>query len=67
MISLHIAGMFAPSPASGWLADRIGAGPTAGVASAVLSMADLLISVGHHVEWLVAVRIVLLGWARTSL
>src|SRR4029450_9525248 len=24
VISLHVAGMFAPSPISGWLADRIG-------------------------------------------
>jgi MFS family permease len=31
VISLHVAGMFAPSPISGWLADRIGPVPVAGV------------------------------------
>jgi MFS family permease len=31
VISLHVAGMFAPSPISGWLADRIGPIPVAGV------------------------------------
>ena len=31
VISLHVAGMFAPSPISGWLADRIGPIAVAGV------------------------------------
>lgn len=31
IVSLHVAGMFAPSPLSGWAADRIGAGRIAGV------------------------------------
>ncbi|MDQ3783905.1 MAG: hypothetical protein M3360_03365 [Actinomycetota bacterium] len=36
VISIHVAGMFAPSPMSGWLADRIGPATVAGLGSAVL-------------------------------
>jgi MFS family permease len=36
MISLHVAGMFAPSPLSGWLADRVGAATVAATGCLVL-------------------------------
>lgn len=50
VVGAHVAGMFAPSPISGWMADRIGPAPVvsfgflllaaAGVAGAVLDMGD---------------------------
>ena len=39
VVSLHIAGMFAPSPVSGWLTDRIGVPRTAALAGAGLGAA----------------------------
>jgi MFS family permease len=39
MISLHVAGMFAPSPVSGWLADRIGPIAVAGIGCLFLLIA----------------------------
>jgi MFS family permease len=42
VISLHVAGMFAPSPISGWLADRVGAIAVAGVGFALLASAGLV-------------------------
>jgi MFS family permease len=41
VVSLHIAGMFAPSPASGWLTERIGGRRTAVVAFGVLTTASV--------------------------
>ncbi|HSK95528.1 MAG TPA: MFS transporter, partial [Euzebyales bacterium] len=39
IISLHIAGMFAPSPLSGWLTDRVGPARAAIAAGVVLAVA----------------------------
>jgi MFS family permease len=39
LVSAHIAGMYAPSPASGWLVDRVGPAPTALLAGGVLVVA----------------------------
>jgi MFS family permease len=39
VISVHIAGMFAPAPVSGWLTDHVGARSTAGLAGATLAIA----------------------------
>jgi MFS family permease len=41
VISLHVAGMFAPSPLSGWLADRIGPSAVAGIGFAFFVVAGL--------------------------
>jgi MFS family permease len=41
VISLHVAGMFGPSPLSGWLADRIGAIAVAGVGFGLLASAGV--------------------------
>jgi Major Facilitator Superfamily len=35
VISIHVAGMFAPSPVTGWLSDRIGPQPLVAVAAAL--------------------------------
>ena len=42
VISLHVAGMFAPSPISGWLADRVGAIVVAGVGFVLLASAGVV-------------------------
>jgi len=42
VISLHIAGMFAPSPLTGWLTDRLGPLAVAGGGAALLIVAGVL-------------------------
>jgi MFS family permease len=42
VISLHIAGMFAPSPLTGWLTDRLGPLSVAGGGAALLIVAGVL-------------------------
>ena len=42
VISLHVAGMFAPSPLSGWLTDRLGPLAVAGGGAALLIVAGAL-------------------------
>jgi MFS family permease len=41
VISVHVAGMFAPSPISGWLADRIGPLPVAAIGCAFALLAGV--------------------------
>jgi MFS family permease len=59
--SLHIAGMFAPAPLSGWLADRWGPAPTTALAGAVLVGAALLAAVAAGSPTGLGVALVLLG------
>jgi MFS family permease len=61
VVSLHIAGMFAPSPLSGWLADRWGPAPTTALAGGVLALAALLAAVTADVPLVLGVALVLLG------
>jgi len=42
VISLHVAGMFAPAPLTGWLTDRIGPLPVAAAGAALLVLAGVL-------------------------
>jgi MFS family permease len=62
VISLHVAGMFLPSPVSGALADRFGRLPVIAAGGAVLVAAGICSAVapGDHTP-LVAVALVLLG------
>ncbi len=60
VVSLHITGMFAPSPVSGWLTDRFGAPATAAAAGATLVIASWLAAVTTS-GVLLAVGLVLLG------
>jgi MFS family permease len=41
VISMHVAGMFGPSPLTGWLADRVGTFTVGGVGFALLAAAGL--------------------------
>jgi MFS family permease len=59
--SLHIAGMFAPAPLSGWLADRWGRAPTTALAGGVLAASGLLAAVGADAPAVLGIALVLLG------
>jgi MFS family permease len=53
VVSLHIAAMYAPSPLTGWLADRIGPGAVVALAAVITAVAGLVIaasSTSGHVE-----------------
>jgi MFS family permease len=61
VVSLHIAGMFAPSPASGWLTDRFGATAAANVAAVVLLAATGLAALRSDSPPVLAAAMTLLG------
>jgi len=61
VVSLHIAGMFAPSPPSGWLTDRAGAAAVSLGAGAMLIAACALAAVGAQSSVILGVAMVLLG------
>ena len=61
VVSLHIAGMFAPSPVTGWLTDRIGAVPVAAGGAALLLVAGVLAAAGGHDAVAFALGLILLG------
>jgi len=65
VISLHVAGMFAPSPISGWLADRIGPTAVAGVGCFFVVVAGVggALSDPHSAGSMVLVLVTLgVGW-----
>lgn len=64
VISLHVAAMYAPSPLTGWAADRFGTTPVIVVGAAVLLSAGLLAAAsGSGVALLTAALILLgVGW-----
>jgi len=59
--SMHIAGMFAPSPLSGWLTDRWGPVPTTALAGSVLVASGLLAAAAADAPLALGVALVLLG------
>jgi MFS family permease len=61
VISLHIAGMFAPSPLSGWVTDRLGPVRGAIAASAVLVAASVSAAMWAGAGGGLAVALMLLG------
>jgi predicted MFS family arabinose efflux permease len=63
VISGHIAGMFLPSPLSGWLTDRFGPGLTAMLASVTLSTACVWAAVAPGGPMLAGSMVLLgMGW-----
>ncbi len=61
VVSLHIAGMFAPAPLSGWLVDRWGPAPATALAGAVLVASALLAATTADVPLALGMALVLLG------
>jgi MFS family permease len=61
IVSLHIAGMFAPAPVTGRLTDRFGPLPVAGAGTALLIAAGGLVGVAGHGAVVCAVALTLLG------
>jgi MFS family permease len=61
VISLHIAGMFAPSPVTGWLTDRLGPLPVAGGGAALLIIAGILSAASGAQASTFALGLALLG------
>jgi MFS family permease len=61
VISAHIAGMFAPSPLSGWLTGRFGAHWVARLAGATLATACLLAAAAGSATSVLGFALVLLG------
>ncbi|MGX5714719.1 MFS transporter [Arthrobacter sp. MAHUQ-56] len=68
-ISLHIAGMFALSPAMGWLTDRVGKIETIMIGCALLVLAATVAGFGQGATPAVAVGLVLLGvgWSAATI
>ena len=69
VLSLHIAGMYAFTPAIGWLTDRFGRRPVILAGIALLLMACLLVGgAGHHAARLTIGLLVLgIGWSSTMI
>ena len=59
VISLHLAGMFAPAPLTGWLTDRVGALPVAGAGATLLTIAGAVSATAG--DWAFALGLALLG------
>lgn len=65
VVSIHVAGMFAPSPITGWLADRIGSAVVALTGVSLLiaaSLAGILISQGSAFSMGIMLIILGVGW-----
>src|SRR5215475_7972940 len=65
VVSVHVLGMFAPSPLAGWLADRAGGGLVAGIGAVLLVGAGFggAIAGAHDGPAFVAVLVLLgIGW-----
>jgi predicted MFS family arabinose efflux permease len=60
-VSVHIAGMFAPSPLSAWLTDHAGGAAAAAAAAVLLVGASSLAAVGAHSSGTLTIAMVLLG------
>lgn len=61
VISLHVAGMFAPAPVTGWLTDRLGPLPVAGIGATLLIAAGILSATAGHASGAFALGLTLLG------
>jgi MFS family permease len=61
VISLHLAGMFAPAPLTGWLTDRLGPLPVAGAGAMLLTVAGVLAGAADGAAVGLALGLALLG------
>ncbi|MDQ3070250.1 MAG: MFS transporter [Acidobacteriota bacterium] len=67
VISLHVAGMYAFSPAVGWLTDRLGRRPVILTGIALLIVACAMTAIAGHNETRLAIGLIVLGlgWSCT--
>jgi MFS family permease len=61
VVSVHIAGMFAPSPVSAWLTNRLGSMVAAATAAVLLVGACSLAAIATHSSGTLTIAMVLLG------
>jgi MFS family permease len=61
VISLHVAGMFAPAPLTGWLTDRHGPVPMAFAGAGLLALAGVISAAAGHGALLLGIGLGLLG------
>jgi MFS family permease len=61
VVSLHVAGMFAPAPLTGWLTDRFGPVPMAFTGAGLLALAGAVAAAAGHGAGLLAIGLGLLG------
>jgi MFS family permease len=61
VVSLHIAGMFAPAPLTGWLTDRLGPLPIAFAGTGLLIVAGVLAAAAGHGALPLTLGLTLLG------
>ncbi|HEX8032986.1 MAG TPA: MFS transporter [Ktedonobacterales bacterium] len=62
VVSVHVAGMFAPSPITGWLADRVGPVPVALTGILLLTTAGATgIFIGQHDAFSMGLMVIILG------
>jgi MFS family permease len=61
VVSLHVAGMFGPSPITGRLTDRIGSPPVAALCGLTLMIAGILSAIGGRSGFSFALGLLLLG------
>lgn len=62
VVSMHVAGMFAPAPLTGWLADRIGPVPVALAGISLLLVAGAVgMLIGQHDTFSMGLMLILLG------
>jgi MFS family permease len=61
VVSVHIAGMFAPSPVSAWLTNRLGSMVAAAAAAVLLVGACSLAAIATHSSGTLTIAMVLLG------
>jgi len=64
VVGAHVAGMFAPSPVTGWLTDRVGARPVVAAAGGLLTAACLTVAlgVGSPVALVAGLTVLGVGW-----
>lgn len=61
VVGAHIAGMFAPSPVTGWLTDRFGPRPVVAGAGALLTVACLTVALGESSLGVLVIGLTVLG------
>ena len=66
VISLHLLGMFAPAPVSGWIADRFGSTLAAFLGFVLITVCLVILWSGQsHGDFIIALILLGIGWSMT--